>query len=140
MPAAKTKPARPKKKTAKKKKPPETPEQAIRRVMIRLLGHKSRGPRFAVELTSGVQVQTKTTRAECEVMLQSFIADGRVILREKMHPDPHLATADLRVVAPIDRELEDSLEQAEAAIERLWAHWVQTWEEKHVCGAVREPA
>jgi hypothetical protein len=116
---------------------PETPDQSIRRHIARILAQKSRGPRFVAELTSTVQAAAQTSPREIEAVLQALSDEGAVIVRKQSHADPHLQTADLRIVAPVDTSAEDGLTAANASIDALWRHWLSQWTAKHQCDAAR---
>jgi hypothetical protein len=112
---------------------PETTEAAVRRVALRILAQKSRGPRFVAELTSSVQAGTVATSVEIEAVLSTLEREGAVVTRAQSHADPHLASADLRMVAPIDAAAQDGVAAAQAQIEALWRSWLMAWLANHKC-------
>ncbi len=75
------------------------------------------------------------TAAEADRALAELEAEGAVMTRDNFCADPHLAGADLRVVALIEsRDGDDAQLSAIRAVDEAWNKWLSEYLANHRCG------
>jgi hypothetical protein len=91
--------------------------------------------RFIVEIEASL-ARNGIQRGEVEEALAAMERDGTLLVRAKACADPHLAEADLRLVASIEHspcDCEDSTGAAVIAIEKTWQRWLTEYLADHRC-------
>lgn len=68
-----------------------------------------------------------------EEALARLVASGRVVVQHNFCADPHFVDDDLRAVALVDSEKDDSRSGAAAACDRLWQRWMANFLSSHRC-------
>ena len=73
--------------------------------------------------------------AETDRALAELEAEGAVLTRDNFCADPHLAGADLRVVALVEsRSGDDAQLSAIRVIDEAWNKWLSEYLANHRCG------
>jgi hypothetical protein len=106
--------------------------------IVAILGRGARKARFVTE------VADQLARANVNVDLldyglEELEASGQALVREQYCGDPHLAGADLRIVALIQPQAEgngqqDARSRANDDIEAIWERWLMEYLSNHRCG------
>jgi DNA-binding Lrp family transcriptional regulator len=119
----------------------EPTERDVAADIVELLERGPRRARFVTELASRLR-RADVTPELLRRRLDELEAAGRVVVREPPCPDPHLAGADLRIVALVGARAadgpgaagDDPLAAAVGAIEAVWSGWLADYLANHRCG------
>ena len=113
-------------------------EQTPRDIQAAVLESLRRFPRHA-EFVSRLQgtLRARNVAAEqVEQALTELQTRPAIVVREHYCADPHLASADLRVVAMIeaaDDPQHDLIAEAAERIETVWQRWLNEYLSNHTC-------
>ena len=92
---------------------------------------QNRQPHAAFVTEVAATIRPTPQKADMEAVLRELRGEGRVLVADYASPDPHLDTTDLRVVASVPPESDESAAQ-EAAAEH-WNSWLREFLRTHRC-------
>jgi hypothetical protein len=102
--------------------------------LIELLRGQNKKARFMTEVYAALE-RFKIPAADTDRALAELEGRGAVMVRANFCADPHLAGADLRVVALVEsRAGEDPQMSAIRAIDETWNKWLSEYLANHRCG------
>ena len=108
--------------------------KAARERLAELLRGQNKKGRFMTEVYAALE-RFQISAAETDCALAEMEAEGVIMVRENFCADPHLAGADLRVVALVEsRAGEDPQMSAIRAIDETWNKWLSEYLANHRCG------
>jgi hypothetical protein len=108
----------------------KTPRDAI----LNLLRGRDKKARFMTEVYAVLE-RFRITAAETDRALTELESEGALMIRDNFCADPHLAGADLRVVALVEsRDGDDAQMSAIRVIDEAWNKWLSEYLANHRCG------
>ena len=111
-----------------------TDAKAARERLAELLRGQNKKARFMTEVYAALE-RFKITAADTDRALAELEGQGAIMMRANFCADPHLAGADLRVVALVEsRGGEDAQLSAIHAIDETWNKWLSEYLANHRCG------
>jgi hypothetical protein len=111
-----------------------TDAEATRDRLAELLRGQNKKARFMTEVYAALE-RFKIPAVDTDRALAEMEAAGAIMVRENFCADPHLAGADLRVVALVEsRAGEDPQMSAIRAIDETWNRWLSEYLANHRCG------
>ena len=92
---------------------------------------QKRRPQAAFVTEVAASIRPAPEKSEMEAVLQQLGGEGKVVVAHYASPDPHLDAVDLRVVAclPAEGDESDALEAAAAH----WDSWLRAFLRTHRC-------
>ncbi len=108
--------------------------KAVRERLAELLRGQNKKARFMTEVYAALE-RFKIGAAETDRALAELEAEGALMIRDNFCADPHLAGADLRVVALVEsRDGGDAQMSAIRVIDEAWNKWLSEYLANHRCG------
>lgn len=108
--------------------------KAARERLAELLRGQNKKARFMTEVYAALE-RFKIPAANTDRALAELEGQGAIMIRDNFCADPHLAGADLRVVALVEsRADEDAQMSAIRAIDEAWNKWLSEYLANHRCG------
>ena len=105
-----------------------------RRTIVDLLRRGKSKARFMTEVYASL-TRSGVVPEAADGALKQLEAEGAVMIRDHFCADPHLAGADLRLVALIENATgEDAQLSAIRAIDEAWNKWLNEYLANHRCG------
>ena len=92
---------------------------------------QNRQPQAAFVTEVAATIRPTPQRADMEAVLRELGGEARVLVADYASPDPHLDATDLRVVACVPPESDESV-ALEAAAEH-WNSWLREFLRTHRC-------
>ena len=105
----------------------------VRTALLDVLRARSGKALFAPEMHASLG-RLNVATADIERALSQLEAEGAVVVRDHYCADPHVAGADLRIVALVEEgEGGDAQERALHGIEQTWRQWLGEFFANHRC-------
>jgi hypothetical protein len=102
--------------------------------LAELLRGQNKKARFMTEVYAALE-RFKINAEDTDLALAELEGQGAVMVRDNFCADPHLAGADLRIVALVEsRAGEDPQMSAIRAIDETWNKWLSEYLANHRCG------
>jgi len=102
--------------------------------VLGVLNNRGKKALFATELLAGLR-RYNFDKSAMDKALVELESENVVVLRDHFCADPHLAEADLRVIALVDRALGDQAHIAALhEIDLAWNKWLGEYLANHRCG------
>jgi hypothetical protein len=109
-------------------------DSEIRKAVLACLHQRERRALFVTELATALRKAHGVSASDVERALAALEADWSVVIRDHYCADPHVAGADLRIVALVEpRAGDDGQMQAIREVEATWHEWLAEYMANHRC-------
>ena len=108
--------------------------KGAREQIVELLRGHNKKARFMTEVYTALK-RFNIAAADVDGALADLEGEGALMIRDNFCADPHLAGADLRVVALVEsRDGGDAQMSAIRVIDEAWNKWLSEYLANHRCG------
>ena len=109
-------------------------DSEIRKAMLACFRQRERRALFVTELATVLRKAYGVSASDVERALAALEADWSVVIRDHYCADPHVAGADLRIVALVEPGAgDDGQMQAIRGVEATWHEWLAEYMANHRC-------